>query len=274
MMAPATKQDVALQQGRCRSKEESAEMHKPRVVDYRRRILPLDKDMSLRWSRQSESRTEPTLRELICQRRVQVDGVIVDEPSTGVDLYSQVQVDGMVLPPRRQLAYWILYKPRQVLTSRRRSNRDHADVPLVPEFYSGLPDSDTLMPVGRLDLESEGLLILTNDGSLNRILTSPDFGFQKVYRCLAGRDVPKGSSNLDVKVLLATLVRHALPETHGTKQHSGRSTDRVSSIACVRAQLLDQHVCPRVHRRATSDTHLIVVDVTMASGKNRSSADC
>jgi 16S rRNA U516 pseudouridylate synthase RsuA-like enzyme len=321
-------------------------LHVPRVVDYRRRVLPLDKDVALRILRiknkighddNSNSSTTtkdnrnnsnnaagnnaaaaaaalPTSRVLIQQRRVHVNGVIVDDPSVDVDGdCARVHLDGTRLPPRAPLAYWVLHKPRQVLTSRARSNRDHPYVPLVTEFYTGVPFANSILPVGRLDLESEGLLVLTNDGSLNRILTSPEFGVRKVYRCLAGRDLRNGCATpvwQNVEALLATLV---LPPGSGTnkRKSSGSSSGSSSSgssgsgsssggsggssrnrrrsrrrrrsnnnnsnnnnnlqgeIGCVSVELRDQYTCARVQARATSGTHLIVVDMTMASGKNR-----
>ena len=242
-------------------------LHTPRVIDYRRWSLPLDKCISLAAASAHEtirSGLRETPRELIQQCRVQVNNEIIDNPSHLVGRGSIISVDGMRLPGRMSLSYWVLYKPRHVLTSRRRSNRDPHGLPLVTEFYQDIPNHKTILPVGRLDLESEGLLILTNDGSLNRILTSPDYGVKKVYRCLAGRDVPKVVKRhhkfKDLDSLLLDIPRVASDlECH---KHS-------SKVCCIDVVLRDEMTFPRVDSRATSNTQLISVDVTIASGKNR-----
>ena len=198
-------------------------------------------------------------------------------PSVLVSNSSTISIDLVLLPPRMPLSYWVLYKPRQVLTSHRRSNRDPANIPLVTEFFQQIPNHDIVLPVGRLDLESEGCLVLTNDGSLNRILTSPDFGVSKSYRCLAGRDVTKGCIESDLTILLSSLIENdvnanVLPDVKGTQEErttAKRKRLPTSDISCVSVELHDQQTYPRVDVRATSNTQLIVVDITMNSGKNR-----
>ena len=70
---------------------------------------------------------------------------------------------------------------RKVLTSCARGPNDPPTAPLVTDF---VPPRPRAVPVGRLDLESEGLLLLTNDGSFARMVTSPEFGVRKSYRVL------------------------------------------------------------------------------------------
>ncbi len=120
--------------------------------------------------------------ELILTGRVEVDRKVVAELGTKVDpMQQQIRVDGVVLAtPQR--AYFAVHKPSGVVCT----NRDPAGrtrvVDLVP-----FPEL-RLFPVGRLDLHSEGLILLTNDGELSNRLTHPRYGVEKTYRVLvAGR---------------------------------------------------------------------------------------
>lgn len=116
--------------------------------------------------------------ELIETGRVEVDRKTVTTLGTRVDPHSQeVRVDGVALTqPHR--AYYAVYKPTGVVTT----NRDPSGRPRVVDL---LPAAGTrLFPVGRLDLTSEGLILLTNDGDLANQLTHPRYGVEKIYRVL------------------------------------------------------------------------------------------
>ena len=120
--------------------------------------------------------------ELILAARVDVDRAVVTELGTRVDTTRQeVRVDGVPLP-KTKLAYFAVNKPDGVICS----NSDPSGRPRVIDL---MPTKDVrLFTVGRLDLHSEGLILLTNDGELANKLTHPRYGIQKVYRILvAGR---------------------------------------------------------------------------------------
>ena len=119
--------------------------------------------------------------ELIELGRVEVDGVIVTKLGTTVDPHaSKIRVDGVNLKPRK-LAYYAVNKPVGVVTT----NRDPQGRPRVIDL---VPPKERVFPVGRLDRNSEGLILLTNDGDLAQQLTHPKFGVRKVYRVtVAGR---------------------------------------------------------------------------------------
>eukprot|EP00667_Euglena_gracilis_P023015 EG_transcript_25841 len=150
----------------------AAQPNLPRVVDYRQDRLPIDKALLLAGDYEFAA-----ARDLLQARRVTVDtepavlGMLVGRDST-------ITVDGVALPPRPAMCYYLLYKPRQVLTTCQHGPNDPADAPLVPEFVPPLP---RVVPVGRLDLESEGLLLLTNDGSFQRLVIFPEFQLPKTY---------------------------------------------------------------------------------------------
>jgi 23S rRNA pseudouridine2605 synthase len=112
--------------------------------------------------------------ELIEQGRVTVNG----EPAQlgrRVDvLRDAVAVDGVAVGVRPDLVYYLLHKPYNVITT----VKDTHDRVTVVEL---VPSEPRVFPVGRLDLDSEGLIILTNDGELTHHLTHPSFGVEKEY---------------------------------------------------------------------------------------------
>ncbi len=112
--------------------------------------------------------------ELIEQGRVTVNG----EPAQlgrRVDVQRDaVAVDGVAVGVRPDLVYYLLHKPYNVITT----VKDTHDRVTVVEL---VPSDPRVFPVGRLDLDSEGLIILTNDGELTHHLTHPSFGVEKEY---------------------------------------------------------------------------------------------
>jgi len=112
--------------------------------------------------------------ELIADGRVTVNG----EPAAlgrriDVEL-DRVSLDGVPLPVLPGLVHYLLHKPAGVVTTA----HDPFDRPTVLEL---VPDTPRVFPVGRLDADSEGLLVLTNDGALAQRLTHPSFGVEKEY---------------------------------------------------------------------------------------------
>lgn len=114
--------------------------------------------------------------EMIKQGRVTVNGNIATLGLKVDPRKDNIVIDGSQLPTREELVYIMLHKPRNVLSDAddtgegRRTARDMVDVP------------GHLYPVGRLDKQSVGLILLTNDGDLAHKLTHPRFGHEKVYR--------------------------------------------------------------------------------------------
>jgi 23S rRNA pseudouridine2605 synthase len=113
---------------------------------------------------------------LIAEGRVAVDGRVLDSPAVTVGPANRVSVDGRALPAAEPPRLFRYHKPPGLVTTA----RDPQGRPTVfDRLPTGLP---RLMPVGRLDLASEGLLLLTNDGALKRRLELPATGWARRYR--------------------------------------------------------------------------------------------
>lgn len=112
----------------------------------------------------------------IQEGRVSVNGVRVAAPGTLVDpAHDRIQVDGHPLPTPEPKRYLLLHKPRGYMSSR----TDPRKRPVVLDLVGA--ERVRLFPVGRLDFDAEGLLLLTNDGALAHRLLHPRFGMPRVY---------------------------------------------------------------------------------------------
>jgi len=111
--------------------------------------------------------------------RVAVNGEIIASPARNVTIADRIAVDGRELPQRERTRLFLYHKPRGLLTA-------HADPGGRPTIFSALPKGlPRLISVGRLDINTEGLLLLTNDGSLARVLELPATGWLRRYRVRA-----------------------------------------------------------------------------------------
>jgi 23S rRNA pseudouridine2605 synthase len=122
----------------------------------------------------------------IAAGRVAVNGMVIASPALDVTTHDRITVDGEPLPQRERTRLFLYHKPRGLLTS-------HADARGRPTIFAALPkDLPRLISVGRLDLNTEGLLLLTNDGGLARTLELPATGWLRRYRVRAhGRVRPE-----------------------------------------------------------------------------------
>ena len=111
---------------------------------------------------------------LIANGRVSVGGETVTDPARDVDETSGVAVDGTPVAPEPREVYALNKQPGVVSTA-----RDPGGHRTVVEL---VPSSRRLYPVGRLDQDSSGLILLTNDGELANLLMHPRYGVQKTYR--------------------------------------------------------------------------------------------
>ncbi len=112
--------------------------------------------------------------ELIEEGRVKVNGAVLTSPGYHVEDGDLVEVDGARITPSDRKVYYLLNKPAGYVTS----TADKEGRPLVTEL---VPDEVRVFPVGRLDLNTTGLLILTNDGDLSNKLMHPSHEFSKRY---------------------------------------------------------------------------------------------
>lgn len=120
---------------------------------------------------------------MIADGRIALDGKVLETPATLLESLSGVTVDGKPVAPPTAARLFRFYKPAGCLTAAR-------DPKGRPTIYDKLPDGlPRLMPVGRLDYMTEGLLLMTNDGELKRQLELPSSGVVRTYRARAFGDI-------------------------------------------------------------------------------------
>ena len=116
---------------------------------------------------------------MISEGRVTVDGRVLDSAALDVGPDARVSVDGKPLPARQSTRAWRYHKPKGRVTT-------HRDPEGRPTVFEALPDDmPRVISVGRLDLNTEGLLLLTTDGELARHLELPATGWLRRYRVRA-----------------------------------------------------------------------------------------
>ncbi|MFG5119765.1 pseudouridine synthase [Methylorubrum sp. POS3] len=115
--------------------------------------------------------------------RVSLNGKVLTSPAINVTEVDRIVIDGEPLPARERTRLWILHKPRGVVTTAR-------DPEGRATVFDGLPDElPRVVAIGRLDINTEGLLLLTNDGGLAKVIAHPDTGWLRRYRVRAFGDV-------------------------------------------------------------------------------------
>ena len=122
---------------------------------------------------------------LIEAGRVKVNGKRITELGFKVDDKSKVEVDGETIRPEKSKTYLALYKPRGVLSTM----YDPEGRPSLAELMEFR--KERLFHVGRLDKESEGLILLTNDGEITFRATHPSYGLEKTYLVQYDGELPK-----------------------------------------------------------------------------------
>jgi len=119
------------------------------------------------------------IERMIVEGRVAIKGVAIDTPATLLTTLTDVTVDGKPVAPPEATRLFLFHKPKGVLTT-------ESDPKGRPTIYDRLPPGlPRLMPVGRLDLNTEGLLLMTTDGEFKRQLELPSTGVERVYRARA-----------------------------------------------------------------------------------------
>lgn len=169
--------------------------------------------------------------EMILDGRVEVDGTVVTELGVRVDPEQvAIHVDGIRLQLNENLKYYVFNKPRGVLSTM----EDTEGRRCISDFLKNKDKSERLFHVGRLDAETEGLLLLTNDGELTNRLTHPSYEVPKTYlvqvrgpmvqgigaQMKEGIELEDGLAQVDSFKLVDSTPGHVLVEV---VLHSGRN---------------------------------------------------
>jgi 23S rRNA pseudouridine2605 synthase len=147
--------------------------------------------------------------------RVTLNGKVLATPAVTVTDKDRITVDGKPLPVRERTRLWLYHKPRGLVTT-------NADPQGRPTVFSALPDElPRTMSVGRLDINTEGLLLLTNDGGLARLLELPSTGWLRRYRVRAhGRVEPASLEALKDGVTIDGMIYGAIEAVIDRQQGS------------------------------------------------------
>lgn len=140
---------------------------------------------------------------LILEGRVQVNGQVVTELGTKVAGDDIIKVDGQTIEHQEEKVYFLFYKPRGVISA----VKDDKGRKVVTDYFTEI--SQRLYPVGRLDYDTSGLLLMTNDGQLANELMHPRYHVEKTYLAKI-KGIP---NNEQIKALRAGI---KLPDGHKT----------------------------------------------------------
>ena len=128
---------------------------------------------------------------LILAGRVTVDGKIITELGSKVDSKQKIRVDGKILRFDTEKIYILLNKPRGYVSTAKDERGRKTVLDLLGKNFS-----ERVYPVGRLDFNSEGLILLTNDGELTNLLIHPRFEVEKTYRAKISGDITEEKLDL------------------------------------------------------------------------------
>jgi 23S rRNA pseudouridine2605 synthase len=140
---------------------------------------------------------------LVAEGRVTVNGKRLDSPAVNVTANDKILVDGTELPTAEPVRLWRYHKPKGRVTT-------HRDPEGRPTVFEALPDNmPRVISVGRLDFNTEGLLLLTNDGELARHLEQPATGWLRRYRVRANGKIAQAQLDALAKGVTVDGVRYA-----------------------------------------------------------------
>jgi len=162
--------------------------------------------------------------DLVLAGRVSVGGITVRDPARDVDDASDVAVDGRSVAGAEPHEIWALHKPTGVVSTVRDTHGRRTVLDLMPKT------AGRLYPVGRLDADTTGLILLTNDGELANRLTHPSFEVPKTYRVKVARPpvrepelhALRSGVELEDGMTAPALVRRLHPDELDITIHEGR----------------------------------------------------
>ena len=155
--------------------------------------------------------------DIILAGRVTVNSQVAHLGSKADITTDQIRLDGKLIKPPEQFQYIAVYKPKGVLSA------VSAPDPR-PTVRSLVPSQGNLYPVGRLDMDSEGLILLTNDGELANQLTHPRYEHEKEYRVLVARHPDEKQLAAWRRGVVLEDGYHTLPLQVNVQTHSGKGT--------------------------------------------------
>jgi 23S rRNA pseudouridine2605 synthase len=120
---------------------------------------------------------------LIAEGRVTLNGKVLESPAINVTPADAITVDGEPLPAKERTRLWLFHKPRGLVTTAKDPEGRSTVFDNLPE------DLPRVVAVGRLDINTEGLLLLTNDGGLARVIAHPDTGWLRRYKVRAHGEI-------------------------------------------------------------------------------------
>lgn len=149
--------------------------------------LPEDGDRIAKLLARAGVASRREIERMIADGRVAVDGTVLDTPAVKLTSLRGVTVDGKAVEQAEATRLFAFHKPSGLLTAER-------DPKGRPTIYTALRNAlprgaGRVMPVGRLDFNTEGLLLLTNDGELKRAMELPSSGVPRTYRARAFGDI-------------------------------------------------------------------------------------
>ena len=134
--------------------------------------------------------------ELIAKGHVRVNGKVVTDMGVQVGNSDNIEVDGVPID-REEPVYFLLYKPRNVISA----VSDDKDRPVVTDFFGSV--KQRIYPVGRLDYDTTGLLLMTNDGELSQMLMHTKYHVAKTYVAkVKGVIYPTDTRKLDKGIVI------------------------------------------------------------------------
>lgn len=160
--------------------------------------------------------------EIIEQGRVSVNDEVVKDLSTQVDkFFDTVKIDGEKVEPEKKI-YYLLYKPKGFITSTKDEKKRKTVLDLIDTKYD-------VFPVGRLDYNTEGVLLLTNDGDFANLLTHPSNKVPRIYTAKLSRALSKE----DKERLLKGITLDGKKAKFEKIDFTAKNNDRVVNVVTV-----------------------------------------